>query len=213
MATVRRGVSATAGLRGATGCSGRGYRGHRRHRSHVGRAGRTIGGTGGIGAVVGGRLAEGVERFPARALRVFGPGLVGLRVAADGRVLRHERATGCLEALSERSECVAAVDLQAEVIDAGRAAGAGDREIDPRIVEHPLRVVGLAHHGFRAEQLLVEADAAGEVGDVEVHVETGHDVAPGLRGAQAATGPQSTAPAQQFSVRYASSASNWAYPA
>ena len=84
----------------------------------------------------------------------------------------------------------------------GRAPGVGDGEVDARILEHPLRVVVLADRRRRCEQLGIEADAAVEVGDVEVYVEAIHFEAPFLRGLQGEdTGSHAPEPAQQFSVR------------
>src|SRR5690606_40477277 len=103
--------------------------------------------------VVRGGFPEGVEGLPARALRILGPQLVRLRVAADRRLLRHHAAAGRVEAAAERGQRFAAVRLDAEVVDARRAAGVRDREVDPRILEHPLGVVVLQHGGLGAEQL------------------------------------------------------------
>src|SRR6185312_7079440 len=178
----------------------------RLRRARIRSAGRATGRAGRIGGVVTRSVADGVEGFPARALRVFGPQLVRVRIAADGAVFRHHAAASGVQARAERGEFVGAVDLQAEMVDARRAAGAGDREVDARVFQHPLGVVVLDHAGLRGEQPGVEADAAGEVGDVEVHVEAVHRLAPVLRGLQGDAGPQSAVPAQQFSVRQASSA-------
>src|SRR6185312_1870372 len=188
------GRSAAAGIRRAAGGALVDLRFRRARIRSAGRAGR-------VGGVVAGSVADGVEGFPARALRVFGPQLVRVRIAADGAVFRHHAATGGVQARAERGEFVGAVDLQAEMVDARRAAGAGDREVDARVFQHPLGVVVLDHAGLRGEQLGVEADAAGEVGDVEVHVEAVHGLAPFFRGLQGDAGPQSAVPAQQFSVR------------
>ena len=116
-------------------------------------------------------------------------------------MFRHQGAPGGFQLLPQRDEFLAAVDLQAQVIDAGGAAGGGDREVDAGILEHPFRVVGLEHAWLGAEQLAVEADAAGKVGDIEMHMEALHRLAPGWRGVQLEAGPQFAAPAQQFSVR------------
>ena len=150
--------------------------------------------------MVRGRAPEGVERFPARALRVFRPVLVGLGIAADRRLLGDDGAAGGVQALAQRGEFVAAIDLEAQVVDTRRPAGIRDGEIDPRVFQHPFRVVVLEDGGLRREQLGIEANAGGEVGDVEMHVEAAH-FDPFLLGLQVATGPHVPEPAQQFSVR------------
>src|SRR5687768_13057178 len=66
----------------------------RLHLAHVRRARGAVSGAGRIGGVVGRRVAMGVEGLPARALRVFGPQLVGVRVAAGRRVFGHHRGAG-----------------------------------------------------------------------------------------------------------------------
>src|SRR6185312_10801992 len=107
------GRSATAGIRRAVGGA---FFDLRFHRTHIRGAGR-------IGGVITGSVADGVEGFPARALRVFGPQLVRVRIAADGAVFRHHAAARGVQARAERGEFVGAVDLQAEMVDARRAAG------------------------------------------------------------------------------------------
>src|SRR6185437_5251753 len=117
------------------------------HRAHIRSAGRATGRAGRVGGVITRGVADGVESFPARALRVFGPQLVRVRVAADGAVFRHHAAARGVQARPERGKFVRTVDLQAEMVDARRAAGAGDREVDARVFQHPLRVVVLDHAG------------------------------------------------------------------
>ena len=116
----------------------------RLHRRNVGRAGRAIGRAGRFACVVSRRIAKGVEAFPTRALRVFRPELVRSRVAADGRVFRHDGTASGIQSNPDGGELGGGIHLQAEVIDAKCATGVGDGEIDARIVEHPLRVVVLA---------------------------------------------------------------------
>src|SRR5690606_8950803 len=142
-------ISAATRLRRATG---RALGGFRRDAGDVGAAGGAVGRAGGVAGVVGGGVAEGVEGLPARALRILGPQLVRLRVAADRGRLRHHGAAGRVEAATERGQRLAAVRLDAEVVDAWRPAGGRDREVDPRILEHPLGVVVLEHGRLGAEQ-------------------------------------------------------------
>ena len=86
-----------------------------------------------------------------------------------------------------------------------------DREIDARLVEHPFCVVGLRHAGRRAEQVAVEFGRDRQIVDADMDVHAFHGRAPmrlaldlnfaGTGGAHAAGFP-----AQQFSVRYPTSA-------
>ena len=74
-------------------------------------------------------------------------------------------------------QCVklfAAVNLEPEMIDTGGTAALRDREIQARLVEHPLRVVVLAHGRLAAEQRRIEPNARGEIGDRDVDVESFH---------------------------------------
>src|SRR5690606_30350347 len=130
-------ISAATRLRRATGRALVGFRGDA---GEVGAARRAVGCAGRLAGVVGGGIAEGVEGLPARALRILGPQLVRLRVAADRRRLRHHAAAGRVEAAAECGQRFAAVRLDAEVVDARRAAGVRDREVHARILEHPLGV-------------------------------------------------------------------------
>src|SRR6185312_5931205 len=97
------GRSATAGIRRAAGGA---FFDLQFHRTHIRGAGRAADCAGRIGGVVAGSVADGVEGFPARALRVFGPQLVRVRIAADGAVFRHHAATGGVQARAERGEFV-----------------------------------------------------------------------------------------------------------
>src|SRR6185437_15368020 len=126
-----------------------------------------------------------------------------------------------LQARVQRLELVAAVDLEAEVIDAGRAAALGDGEVQPRIVEHPLRVIVLQHGRLRPEQRGVKADGGTELGYRDMDMKALHATLlfelPAAR-SMSRTARESTVGEQgahagsqllrqQFSVRYASSAS------
>src|SRR5690606_8421505 len=110
--SLRLRPSAAARLRRATGPALVGFRGDA---GDVLAAGGAVGRAGGVAGVVGGGFAEGVEGFPARALRILGPKLVRLRVAADRRLLRDHGAAGSVEAAAERGQRLAAVRLDAEM--------------------------------------------------------------------------------------------------
>ena len=140
--------------------------------------------------------------------------LVRLGVAAVGaRLVLQRRLIRGSELLADASQLVGRIGLQAKVVDANLAATGRDREIDPRVLDHPLGVVVLSHRGRCAEQAGIETDALVEVGDPEVNVEAlhadfllrrvGNGAATG-RGAPAGThaASQTELARQQFSVRY-----------
>ena len=83
-----------------------------------------------------------------------------------------------------------------------------DREIDARIVEHPLRVVGLLDRRRHAEEIGVETNAGGQVGHAEVHMESTHyllllraEVGLHADGAHVVAHASPPLARQQFSVR------------
>src|SRR2546423_5962943 len=49
-----------------------------------------------------------------------------------------------------------------------------DGEVDARILDHPLRIVGLAYRRLCTEQPRIEADARIEIGNADVHMEALH---------------------------------------
>jgi len=62
------------------------------------------------------------------------------------------------------------------MVDAGVCASSRDREVEPRIVQHPFRVIGFDDFGLGAEERRVEADAFRQIGHRDVHMETFHGV-------------------------------------
>ena len=122
-------------------------------------------------------------------------------MAAFGTGFGHHGLAGAIQAHAEFGQFVGVFRLNAQVVDAGAAAAGGDGEVHPWVFQHPLGVFGLMDGGLGGEQSGVEAHAGVDVVDGKMHVETFHGLAPGLRGPQADAGPQSTVPAQQFSVR------------
>src|SRR5438105_1674146 len=90
------------------------------------------------------------------------------------------------------------------MLDTGFAVALADREVDARVLEHPFRVVGLAHSGGRCKKLRIEANGGIEVPDGYVHVETFHARFLAWAGGDCGwhSAPQaSPARLQQFSVR------------
>src|SRR4029453_6419572 len=102
------------------------------------------------------------------------PVLVGLRIAAiHAGLVDHARPRG-RELSADRGELVGRIGLQPQMVDADAAFALRDREIDARILDHPFRIVGLAHRWFGAEQTGVEADAVAEVAHPDVDVKAFH---------------------------------------
>ena len=87
------------------------------------------------------------------------------------------------------------------MVDAGSVSARGDREVDRRVLEHPLGVVGLVARGLCREQLVVEGDALGQIIDMQMDVKAlAHEFLLGV-GAQGLLSGRQALPWQQFSVR------------
>ena len=71
-----------------------------------------------------------MERFPRHALRIDGPVLVALRVAARRILLGGGRDVGGGEALADVLELFPVLGLQAEVVDAFARRAIRDGEVD-----------------------------------------------------------------------------------
>lgn len=98
---------------------------------------------GGPGVAERRHVAQGVEVLPGDTLRVCHPMLFAARVAAGGFAFIKQRDVGGLGACFQLGQLVGVVSLEAQVIDASGTAASGDREVHARVVEHPLRIVGL----------------------------------------------------------------------
>jgi len=100
-------------------------------------------------------------------------------------------------------ELGAILNLNPDMLHAGRRAALADGEVDPRVFQYPLGIIALAHAGFGAERQRVRPHACGEIANRHMDVKTLHQALL-LRGATTA-GAQRWPP-QQFSVRKPSSA-------
>jgi len=74
----------------------------------------------------------------------------------------------------DRFELGVIVRLHAQMIDPRRLPAMGNREIDARVFQHPLRVVGLYDIGLFPEHRRIECDALAEIADCNMYVETFH---------------------------------------
>ena len=87
-------------------------------------------------------------------------------------------------------------EVDAEVPDAPGCVPGRNREVQARIFEHPLGIVGLRHRRLRAEQRAVEPGRLRQIVDADVDVHPLHATSLSLCGPTA-----HDAPPQQFSVR------------
>src|SRR5579863_5425759 len=156
-----------------------------------------------VRVVLGARTA-GEEDLPLLALRVFHPTLLAVGVTTGRRALLVHRATDALQTRIQVTELSAALSLNPEFLNPNPCVPLADCEVRPRIIEHPLRVVGLAHRRLGSEELCIETNRLVKIPDGHMDMQTLHALF--LNGEEAATGSQSAAQAsfarlQQFSVR------------
>src|SRR5258708_19497121 len=60
------------------------------------------------------------------------------------------------------------------MVDTDGVAALRNREVDARVIEHPLGVVGLPDRRLRGEQCGVEADTLGNISNGHIHVKSLH---------------------------------------
>ena len=119
-------------------------------------------------------IGEGVKLLPRDALRVGEPVLVAARVAAGRLTFVEQSEVGRLRTRLQLGQLVGVIGLDAEVVDAAFAAARRDREVDPRVVEHPFGVVDFMAGRLGGEELRIEGDALVEVVDMDVNVKAFH---------------------------------------
>jgi hypothetical protein len=120
-------------------------------------------------------FAIGVEGLPRHALRIGNPLLVGSRVAAGRVPGLDNRPLGTAQAVIDIRLFGLILGLDAEMRDAGGAAGArADREIHPRILEHPFDVIVLDDRRLGREQGRVEPRRLRQIVNRHVHVQPFH---------------------------------------
>src|SRR5262249_16193461 len=106
------------------------------------------------------------------------PRLFRLCIATRGLSLLSDVRIGIAQTRVDLLQFVPALNLNAEMIKARSFATRGDREVDSRIIEHPLGVVRLHYCGLRCEQRGVEADSDLEVLNPNVNMHPFHGVYP-----------------------------------
>src|SRR5215471_13131143 len=85
-------------------------------------------------------LPRGEERFPGNPRGIVDPRFFGLGIATGRLSLLDDRAAGLAQARIDVAQLVLASDLDAEMIEPRPFAARRDREIDLRILEHPLGI-------------------------------------------------------------------------
>ena len=74
-----------------------------------------------------------------------------------------------------RLEFLIGVELEAEVIETGLLPTRRDREVDARVFDHPLRVIGFAYGRSGAEEPGVERNPLFDIRNCDVNVKSFHD--------------------------------------
>src|SRR4029077_5856641 len=113
-------------------------------------------------------LAGRQEDLPLLALRILDPALFALRVTTVRCALFKHRAIDAPQPGVQVLKFLAAFGLYSQLLNPSAHRPLTDREVDTWILEHPLRVVRLAHRGFGREQLRIETDGRIEVLDGDV---------------------------------------------
>jgi hypothetical protein len=121
-------------------------------------------------------LAGGVERLPGDPLRIHDPGLLGFRVAAGCFAFLEHGRLRALQAAVNLGELVLALYLDPQMIDPGTVTARRDREIDARVVQHPLGVIGLHHRRFGCEKRRIKSDRSLKIIDSDMDMEALHDL-------------------------------------
>jgi hypothetical protein len=121
----------------------------------------------------------------AMPARIVDPGLLGFGVAAGRFALFDNFTTRLVQTRVDFVEFVLAFNLDAEVIEAGLPSARRDREIDPRVFQHPFGVVRLYDRGLRGEQRGIEPNRMLKVLDGHVNVQTLHHKSSSIRQAAA----------------------------
>src|SRR5690606_13140636 len=116
--------------------------------------------------------------LPGDALRIGHPVLLAAGVATGRLAFVEQGHVGGLRASLHLCEVFGIVSLDAEMVDAGPAAPRGDGEVDRRLSQFPLGVVGFDPDRFGVEHRRVEANVRRQVIDMEMHMKAFHDEAP-----------------------------------
>jgi hypothetical protein len=102
------------------------------------------------------------------------PALLALCVAAGGLAFVDRSEVGVPERAGHGVQFLLGLDLETEMVQPRRVAELRDREVHTRVLEHPFRVVVVAHGRLRAEQRAVERDRLLQIFDGQVDVKAFH---------------------------------------
>lgn len=125
-----------------------------------------------------GAFTERQKRLPRNALWVGDPRLIGLRVAAGGLAFFEGWSVCPLETVIDLAKLGAILGLNAEMMDANGASPSRYGEVDARVVEHPLGVVGLSYVRLGGEQCRVKPDRRVEIGNANMNMKALQAVLP-----------------------------------
>lgn len=114
--------------------------------------------------------------LPGDALGVGDPVFVAAGVAAGGSALIQQRHVSRLGARLELCQLLSFIHLEAQMVQPKLVATGRDREVHPRLIEHPLGVIAFHAGRFCAKELGVEGDVLGQIIDMHVDVEAFHRV-------------------------------------
>jgi hypothetical protein len=79
------------------------------------------------------------------------------------------------ESFSQSGKFNVIIDLNTEMVDALMLVTAGDREIHPRILEHPFRIISFQDRRLDTEESRIESDGVVQISNAEGHVEALHE--------------------------------------
>src|SRR5882672_12643215 len=143
------------------------------------------------------------EGLPGNTLRILNPALFALGVATGRGALLQHPSFGTSQAAVDLLQFTAILNLNAKVLYARGRSTPADREVEPRIIQHPSGIVGFDQARRAAKELGVERHTLIQIANRHVNMKTLHETLL-LRGRTAA-GAQ-LRPPQQFLVRNPSSA-------
>ncbi len=101
-----------------------------------------------VGFIEHRNISKRMKVLPGHALRVSHPVFFTAGIATAGRPFVEQRHVGGPGSILEVRQFMRFVHLEPQVVQARIAAACGDREVHPRVFEHPLGVVLLHARGL-----------------------------------------------------------------
>src|SRR5258708_2280330 len=115
---------------------------------------------------------QGMERFPRHTGGVGDPVLIRVRIATGSAALFDQCVVGPSELGAHGCQFFRRVDLDTYMVGPDVVAALRTREVDARVIEHPLGVVGLPERRLRGEQCGVEADILANISNAHIDVKS-----------------------------------------